>query len=594
MTQIRKRTWGRAAQKAKPLPSTLQDLEDAVDFARLPDGLRTRSACEALASEADPDFDLDGFFCQGHVLPGTLEALPFLAALVGRARGPRRAAAVFVLSYALELGGAAARKKLWACRELLAKALAISVPSDADATDISSIVDERVTEADDEVVTELGEILVHVTRDDEHTCGLDPEDVCAAFDGDLRPHDEEDDEDDEDEEEDDAEEGEPARLDLAAYTVLLDELAAQAPTLDVDTVEARLRRLDLLGPLLPAPLIDGPRVVTQLCATLLAQPHLARLRPALARNLRATYAPIAYAALLASHARGEIKALDAIAAVPRLGYEQACAVVSRSAIERLVRFAIEELAGPAQPFEESAVEHGGLPGSASSLPAPICRALAIAFLDSPRFPRSTCGAVDALLALGPQGAHEVLVRANRLTADFVQRACAALPYPEARQALAAALGEDVSTHPALMAHPDAPPDLTLVDTALRLLATEPARAFATLVKAARDLRSPLRGRALGELMRLAGPTEAPSVRKRALHALGTTGAVETTPMLLAALGDPALADAIPLVLTALTDVSDERALPALKQLLDGPHSAFAQAAIAKLTRRSEPRPFDEW
>lgn len=131
---------GRWTPEEGGAPRGVKTKLEALALSDLADGARTEAACRALA--ASEGFDYDGFFCQGHTLPGTVEALGFLAAHAAKAEGEWRAAVVFVLSQALAWDDTdEVRRRLWSARRALAKAAGIAAPSDDD------VLLERIEEA---------------------------------------------------------------------------------------------------------------------------------------------------------------------------------------------------------------------------------------------------------------------------------------------------------------------------------------------------------------------------------------------------------------------------------------------------------------
>jgi len=168
---------GRWTPEEGGAPRGVKTKLEALALSDLADGARTEAACRALA--ASEGFDYDGFFCQGHTLPGTVEALGFLAAHAAKAEGEWRAAVVFVLSQALAWDDTdEVRRRLWSARRALAQAAGIAAPSDDD------VLLERIEEAEptDEVGAELAEVLRAIVTGAEHECALDVDAICDALD----------------------------------------------------------------------------------------------------------------------------------------------------------------------------------------------------------------------------------------------------------------------------------------------------------------------------------------------------------------------------------------------------------------------------
>jgi hypothetical protein len=390
----------------------------------------------------------------------------------------------------------------------------------------------------------------------------------------------------------------PDALHLSAFAALLDDFLAALPSLDAAAAEAALRKLGFLDGPPPSPLVDAPRrsdaqmtsvdryaqLLLRFLGAVLASHVGPRFRKELAEHLRRTYRPDAYQLLLEHAARGELEAIDAIAAVPRLGWARAEAVVGREALERLVESFVVALARPpCAPFDELALENGWLPSSVQDFPPPQARAIALAFLDSEWLTSRAESAAEALVASGPDGGREVIDRASRLPPIVVASAARSLPYAEARERLLGAGATE--THLAIVTHPDVPADRTLLARAEELAAARGDEAAEILAGVAAAQHHPDRDRAFARLLELGSGARGDAARPGALFQLGQLGDARATPVLIEALDDPSLAGSSALVCAALLRAGDGRAIDALRR---HGHVLGVLEAIAAVEARRAP------
>jgi HEAT repeat protein len=352
---------------------------------------------------------------------------------------------------------------------------------------------------------------------------------------------------------------EPDALHLSAFAALLGDYLERLPDLDTAVAEAELRKLGFLAGPVPNPIIDGPKdssaattsaaryeaLLVQFLKSLFASPSLAGVRAELAEHLRRTLKQEAYVFLVERWALGEIAAVEAVAAVARVGHARLSASVGVERVNRLIHAFAEELAAAAvSQFERSAIINGWLPRSAENLPSELARVVALGFLDSTRLEDLWPAAVEVLLAAVDEGPQLVLERAAAIALHSVTAAARRLPYEEA----CARLG---SEHPALIDHPGAPVDRTVVSKAYELIAVDPGTATERLAKVAGDTRNPHAEEAFTVLLKLAAAPYDVRVRRHAIYRLGLLGDARAEPVVRPALEDPMMVDARILVETAL-------------------------------------------
>lgn len=352
---------------------------------------------------------------------------------------------------------------------------------------------------------------------------------------------------------------EPDALHLNAFAALLSDYLERLPGLDAPVAEAELRRLGFLAGPAPNPIIDGPEgssaattssarydaLLVQFLSCIFVSPLLASVRPEIAEHLRRTFKEEAYVFLVERWAEGEVAAVEAVAAVARVGHEPLCARVGAERVSALLRaFAAELAAAAVSRFERSAIMNGWLPRSAENLPCEFARLVALGFLDSARFEDEGPAAVEVLLTAVDDGPQLVVERAAAIALHSVTAAARRLPYAE----VCPRLGRE---HPALIDHPGAPVERTIVTKAYALIATDPAAATERLADVAGDSRYQYAEDAFTVLLELAGAPYDARVRRHAIYRLGLLGDARAEPVVRAALEEPLLQDARVLVETAL-------------------------------------------
>lgn len=389
----------------------------------------------------------------------------------------------------------------------------------------------------------------------------------------------------------------PDALHLRAFSVLLDDFVDALPGLGAAEAEGQLRRLGFLDGPIPNPMVDGPHgspaeassssrygeIVVRFLKRIFDAPALVVFRVEILEHLRRTYADDAYVFLLERWRRGDVSAVDAFAAVPRLEWSRAEEILSRDGLDRLVRGFVAALAEAPARFEAAVLDAGWLPGSCKRAPQEHAISIAIAFLESERHGAVHGVAVDALLSAGEAGARAVIDRAKQMPVTVLVRAAAMLPYAEIR----ARLERDgfPARHQALTAHPGAPPDLGLLAEAEEALARDAADGCKRLARLATSQRHPQRGEALGRLIALAAAGPDARLRRQALYYLGETRDPRAAPRLFEAAADATLADARISIFAALANVADERSVPQLRRLVADFPGLGAEYALQAALRR---------
>lgn len=359
----------------------------------------------------------------------------------------------------------------------------------------------------------------------------------------------------------DATDFDPDALHLNAFAALLDDYVTLLPTLNEPMAEARLRKLGFLSGSVPNPIVgdnedDAPStferytaILVRFLSSVFASPSLAAFRPELAEHLRQSYAPAAYLFLFERWAEGQINATAAIAAIPRVGWGTLASRVGELEVQRLTEAFVHELPETPSRFESSALENGLLPQALRRFPTEQARDVALVFLATPRLERVHAEAAAVLLEVVPDGPALVVDHARTLAPTMVAKAAARLSYDDVLSRLKRA-GVSLD-HPALTNHPDAPPDRTLVASAVQTMQSEPGVAFQQLAMVARDPRHPDSETAFARILDFSGSGVDPSFRRFALHALGVVGDNRARAVLEEGLSDPAMSSARMLIESAL-------------------------------------------
>ncbi len=393
----------------------------------------------------------------------------------------------------------------------------------------------------------------------------------------------------------------PDALHLSAFAACLADFESALPQMNSDEARGHLEKLGFLTGPVTNPIVDGPQgseaykssadryreIIVRFLKTVFDAPVSIPFRLELTEHLRRTYAHEADEFLLNCWARGDLPAAAVFGRVSRIGWNRATALLGTKRLDSLLSdflTALEALSSAPTPFESMALDIGSL----SELPPHVVHRVAFALLDLPRFAERHRSAAEILLANLDKDpdpmrtARDLLERAEHLSVELIVRIAARIPYADVQARLS-------SGHPALVKHPDAPPDRTWLLEGTALLSSDPGRACELLQRVVRDTRHPDAHAAYEQLLAAARGAMGLGSRRFAFHSLGELGDARATPVLIEALGDPDLSDSRLLLVAALCRAGDRRALTPLRTLALSTPSLDIIPAIRSLEERLRDR-----